>query len=105
MAWYRFEKHGRVEVTIFEFDDVRARAGARATRFFRDQLDVHPDAQKLVREALALMPEVRRRWPRKVWPQPYGLRRNEEEEEIVLPAMMLAAGRSDDEVERVVRRG
>jgi hypothetical protein len=103
MDWYSFEKHGRIEVTVFDFEDVHARTGAKGTRFFRDQFDRHPDPKKLVREALRRMPEVRRRWPRKEWPQPYGLRADEDE--IVLPALLLAAERPDDEVERVVKTG
>jgi hypothetical protein len=100
-SWYRFEPSGRTVVTIFDLDGVRARAGARATRFFQSEVEQKADAREIVSETLRRMPQVRARWPRAQWPQPYGLQA--EEEEIVLPALMLGAGRSDDEVERVVR--
>jgi hypothetical protein len=35
MDSYRHEPHGRTDVTIFEFGTVTARAGAKATRFFK----------------------------------------------------------------------
>ena len=102
MTWYRFEQYGKIEVTVFDLDGSLARTGAKGTRFFRRQLEEHPDPKGLVQDALQRMREVRRRWPRKEWPQPYGLRL--EEQEIVLPALLLAAGRPDDEVERVVKQ-
>jgi hypothetical protein len=105
MSWYRFERHGRAEVTVFDLGGVRARTGAKGTRRFRQELAAgEAPARRLVDEALRRMPEVRRRWPWKDWPRPAGYD-PAEEHEIVLPAFLLAAGESVESVDGVVRTG
>ena len=102
-AWYRFEPHGDTEVTVFTFDRGQARTGARGTRFFKKHIVGRADAEEVVVEALRRMRDVRKKWPREDWPQPAGLQANEHE--IVLPALLLAAGWSTEEVARIVESG
>ncbi len=99
--WYRFETDRRAEVTLFTVDRRQARAGAKATRFFKKHVAARTDAKSIVLDALDRMPNIRARWPHAVWPKPTGL--EAPEDELVLPALMLAAGRSEEEVERIVR--
>jgi hypothetical protein len=98
--WYRFERDRRATVTRFTLGGIRARTGAKGTRFFERHIVGRSDAKQVVLDALGRMDYVRTRWPREKWPQPTGLEKGEAE--IVLPALMLAAGRSEAEVDRVV---
>lgn len=99
--WFRYEQDRRAEVTVFSFGAVRARTGAKGTRFFKKHVEMRADARAVVSDALDRMPSVRARWPQQTWPRPSGLQ--PDEHEIVLPALMLAAGRSEDEVDRIAR--
>jgi hypothetical protein len=102
-TWYRFEMHGRIPVTLFVLDGMNARAGGAGTKRFREELsNGHPDPQDLVRRAIALMPEVRRRWPWPDVPRPAGLR--DDEREVTVEALLLAAGHEASEVPRLAAR-
>ena len=88
VSWYRFEPHGKTEVTIFTLEAGLARTGARGTCFFKGEVLKAPDPKRVVEDALALMP----RWPTGKWPRPAGLR--PVEQAIVLPALEQALGRA-----------
>ena len=99
---YRFEQHGRAEVTIFRIARVDARAGAKATRYFKRLLTLGEEhALRVASEALRQLPAARARWPK--WSRPAGLQAHEEE--LILPAFLLADGRSVEQVEQVVSTG
>ena len=99
---YRFEQHGRAEVTIFSIAGVEARAGAKSTRYFRKLLAHGEDhALKVTREALRRLPEARQRWPK--WSRPAGLQSHEEE--LILPAFLLADGKTVEQVDAIVAQG
>ena len=102
-TWYRFDTHRRTPVTLFVLDGMNARAGGAGTKRFREELDNgHPDPEDLVRRAIALMPEVRRRWPWPDVPRPTGLR--DDEREVTVEALLLAAGHEASEVPRLAAR-
>jgi hypothetical protein len=99
---YRFETHGRAEVTILSLEGVEARAGAKSTRYFRKLLTLGEDhALQVAREALRRLPEARTRWP--TWSRPAGLQPHEQE--LILPAFLLADGRSVEQVDQIVADG
>jgi hypothetical protein len=99
---YRFEMHGRAEVTIFSIDGIEARAGAKSTRYFKRLLGLGEDhAIRVTSEALRRLPEARQRWPK--WSRPAGLR--PDEEELILPAYLLADGKSPEQIDAIVASG
>jgi hypothetical protein len=100
---YRFERDRSAEVTIFSIDGVPARAGAKATRYFRRLLERgEKEALHVAAEALRRVDEARARWPD--WPRPSGLR-SPDETELILPALLLADGWAIDRIDRVVATG
>jgi hypothetical protein len=101
---FRYEAYGRSEVTVFDFGDRLARTGRKRDEVLPRASGVGSSGPcRTSTAALDRLPEVRKRWPWPDWPKPAGLQPNEEE--IVYPAFLLAAGRSVETVDQVVRKG
>jgi hypothetical protein len=97
---YRFEPTGNTTVTIFSIDGQAARAGAKATRYFRKLLDgSEPHALKVAGEAFRRSSEARAKWPE--WRKPVGL--SQHETELTLIAMLLVDGWDEARITEVVR--
>ena len=98
-SWYSFEPHGRTLVTLVTTaDGRRGLIGARGTRYFKKHIQGREDAREVVGRALDRMPYVSSRWRK--WPSA-PRRKDDDAEPITLPALMLATGRSEDEIDRL----